>query len=285
MFNLHLFKIRPFFTGSFAGLLTATARGGLQFMLIIWLQGIWLPLHGYSFERTPLWAGIYMLPLTLGFLVAGPLAGYFSDRYGAKRLATSGLVVFGLSFIGMLLLPTDFNYGTFALMIFLNGVGGGLFAAPNSTAVMNSVPATARGGAAGIQASFMNTGMVLSMGLFFSLMIIGLSHSLPASLLNGLSSHGVSSAQAHSIAALPPVATLFSSFLGYNPVHMLLGSQAQANVTTAQWGVLTGKSFFPSLLTTPFHHGLIIVFGTAALMTIVAIAFSWLRGEHFVHSE
>ena len=283
MFNLHLFKIRAFFTGSVAGLLTATARGGLQFMLIIWLQGIWLPLHGYSFERTPLWAGIYMLPLTLGFLIAGPVSGYLSDKQGARSLATSGLLIFAGSFIGLLFLPTDFKYWIFALLIFLNGVGGGLFAAPNSTAVMNSVPASARGGAAGIQASLMNTGMVLSMGLFFSLMVIGLSHTLPTSLLQGLSSHGVGVSQATAIAALPPVATLFSSFLGYNPLQMLLGSQAHAGVTLAQWNTLTGKTFFPSLLTSPFHHGLFIVFGTAASMALIGAIFSWFRGEKYVH--
>ena len=285
MFNLHLFKIRAFFTGSVAGLLTATARGGMQFMLIIWLQGIWLPLHGFSFERTPLWAGIYMLPLTLGFLIAGPVSGYFSDKYGARVLSTVGLIIFGGSFIGLLVVPTNFTYWVFALLIFLNGVGGGLFAAPNSTAVMNSVPSSARGGAAGIQASFMNTGMVLSMGLFFSLMIIGLSRVLPTSLFNGLSAQGVGATQAHAIAALPPVATLFSSFLGYNPLETLLGSQAQAGVTAAQWHVLTGKSFFPSLITSPFHHGLFIVFGIAALMAAVAAIFSVLRGKKFVHED
>ena len=285
MFNLHLFKIRAFFTGSVAGLLTATARGGMQFMLIIWLQGIWLPLHGYSFERTPLWAGIYMLPLTLGFLIAGPLSGYFSDKHGARLLSTTGLLIFAGSFVGLLLVPTDFKYWIFALMIFLNGIGGGLFAAPNSTAVMNSVPASARGGAAGIQASFLNTGMVLSMGLFFSLMVVGLSRALPTSLLSGLTAHGVSSAQAHEIAALPPVATLFSSFLGYNPLQMLLGSQAHAGVTAAQWHELTGKSFFPSLLTDPFHHGLFIVFGIAALMAIVAAGFSAARGKRYIHQD
>ncbi len=285
MFNLHLFKIRAFFTGSVAGLLTATARGGMQFMLIIWLQGIWLPLHGFSFERTPLWAGIYMLPLTLGFLIAGPVSGYFSDKYGARVLSTVGLIIFGGSFIGLLAVPTNFTYWVFALLIFLNGVGGGLFAAPNSTAVMNSVPSSARGGAAGIQASFMNTGMVLSMGLFFSLMIIGLSRVLPTSLFNGLSAQGVGATQAHAIAALPPVATLFSSFLGYNPLETLLGSQAQAGVTAAQWHVLTGKSFFPSLITSPFHHGLFIVFGIAALMAAVAAIFSVLRGKKFVHED
>jgi len=285
MFNLHLFKIRAFSMGSFAGLLVATARGGMQFMLIIWLQGIWLPLHGYSFERTPLWAGIYMLPLTLGFLVAGPVSGYLSDKYGARLLSTIGAVVFGGSFIGLLLVPTDFKYWIFAALIFLNGIGGGLFAAPNSTAVMNSVPSSARGGAAGIQASFMNTGMVLSMGLFFSLMVVGLSRVLPTSLFNGLSAHGVSANQAHSIASLPPVATLFSSFLGYNPLQTLLGSQAHAGVTSSQWQLLTGKSFFPSLLTAPFHHGLFIVFGIASLMAGIAAIFSILRGKRFIDED
>lgn len=285
MFNLHLFKIRAFFTGSVAGLLTATARGGMQFMLIIWLQGIWLPLHGFSFERTPLWAGIYMLPLTLGFLIAGPVSGYFSDKFGARTLSTSGLLIFGASFVGLLAVPTDFKYWVFALLIFLNGVGGGLFAAPNSTAVMNSVPSSARGGAAGIQASFLNTGMVLSMGLFFSLMIVGLSRVLPTSLFNGLTAHGVSATQAHAIASLPPVATLFSSFLGYNPLEQLLGSQAHAGVTADQWHLLTGKGFFPSLLTSPFHHGLFIVFSIAALMALIAAVFSALRGNRYVHED
>jgi hypothetical protein len=150
---------------------------------------------------------------------------------------------------------------------------------------MNAVPAEARGGAAGIQASFLNTGMVLSMGLFFSLMIVGLSHVLPASMLNGLATHGVSSAQAHAIAALPPVAILFSSFLGYNPLQTLLGSQVHAGVTASQWNELTGQSFFPSLLTQPFHHGLFIVFGIAALMALVAAVFSALRGKRFVHES
>jgi len=285
MFNLHLFKIRPFMTGSVAGLLAATARGGLQFMLIIWLQGIWLPLHGFSYESTPLWAGIYLLPLTAGFLVAGPAAGALSDKHGARTLSTTGLLVFGSSFVGLLLIPSDFHYWAFALLIFMNGVGGGLFTAPNSTAVMNSVPAEARGGAAGIQASFMNSGMVISMGLFFSLMIIGLSHALPSSLLHGLTANGVDPKLATSLASLPPVATLFSSFLGYNPLGMLLVSQSHAGVTAAQWHVLTGKQFFPSLITAPFHHGLFIVFGSAFLMAMVAAVFSVLRGGRYIHHE
>lgn len=285
MFNIKLFRIRAFWTGSFAGLFTAVARGGLQFMLIIWLQGVWLPLHGFSFADTPLWAGIYMLPLTTGFLVAGPLAGWLSDRYGARVLSTAGLVVFGSSFVGLLLLPTNFSYTGFGLLIALNGLGGGMFSAPNSTAVMNSVPADQRGGAAGIQASFMNAGMVLSIGVFFSLMIVGLTNALPHALQSGLTKHGVAPAAAQAVAHVPAVGSLFSSFLGYNPLQGLLGSAAVAHVTPAQWTHLTGTSFFPQLLATPFHHGLVIVFSAAVVLSAVGAFFSWFRGERFVHHD
>ncbi len=285
MFNLRLFKIRAFSTGSIAGLLAAIARGGLQFMLIIWLQGLWLPLHGYAYSATPLWAGIYLLPLTLGFLVAGPLSGYLSDRHGARILSTSGLLIFGGSFLGLLAIPTDFPYWTFALLVALNGVGGGMFSAPNTTAIMNSVPADQRGGAAGIQAAFMNSGMVLSIGLFFSLMIVGLSNSLPASLRAGLLAHGVSVDMANGIAHLPAVATLFSSFLGYNPLGTLLHSASAAHVSAAQWAALTGKRFFPSLIESPFHHGLYIVFGMAVAMSVIGALASALRGKRFVFQE
>ena len=283
MFNLRLFRIRAFFMGSFAGLISAVARGGLQFMLIIWLQGIWLPLHGYSFAATPLWAGIFLLPLTIGFLVAGPVSGWLSDRHGARTLSTTGLVIFALSFVGLLAVPTDFGYPVFALLIALNGVGGGMFSAPNQAAVMNSVPADQRGGAAGIQAAFMNTGMVLSMGIFFSLMIVGLTNALPPAMLRGLTSHGVPAPQATVVAHLPAVGSLFSSFLGYNPLKTLLVSPAVAHVSAAQWAVLTGKRFFPGLIQDPFHHGLVIVFVTAVALSLVGAVFSALRGKRYVH--
>lgn len=285
MFNLRLFRIRAFATGSAAGLLAAIARGGMQFMLIIWLQGIWLPLHGYKYEATPLWAGIYLLPLTIGFLVAGPLSGYLSDRHGARILSTAGLLVFGGSFVGLLFVPTNFHYWVFAVLVLLNGVGGGLFSAPNSTAIMNSVPADQRGGAAGVQGALMNSGMVLSVGIFFSLMIVGLANTLPTSMVSGLMANGVGAAQANSIASLPPVGSLFSSLLGYNPLQSLLGSQAASNVTSAQWHVLTGKHFFPNLIASPFHHGLVIVFSMAIAMSAVAALFSALRGRRFIHDE
>ncbi len=247
MFNLRLFRIRAFATGSAAGLLAAIARGGMQFMLIIWLQGIWLPLHGYKYEDTPLWAGIYLLPLTIGFLVAGPLSGYLSDRHGARALSTGGLIVFAGSFLGLLFVPTDFHYWVFAVLVFFNGVGGGLFSAPNSTAIMNSVPPDQRGGAAGLQATFMNSGMVLSIGIFFSLMIVGLANTLPSSMSHGLLANGVPADKAHAVASLPPVGSLFASFLGYNPLQSLLGSQSGVHVTDSQWQTLTGQAVLPAL--------------------------------------
>ena len=285
MFNLRLFKIRAFATGGLAGLLAAISRGGMQFMLIIWLQGIWLPLHGYKYEATPLWAGIYLLPLTIGFLIAGPVSGYLSDRHGARTLSTLGMVVVAGSFAGLLLVPTNFAYWIFAVLVLLNGIGGGLFSAPNSTAIMNSVPPEQRGGAAGVQATFLNSGMVLSIGIFFSLMIVGLANTLPSAMFNGLTANGVSVAQAHTIANKPPVGSLFASFLGFNPLQTLLGSQSSAHVSNAQWATLTGKHFFPNLIASPFHHGLVIVFAVAIGLSIVGAIFSMLRGRRYVHAD
>jgi MFS family permease len=286
MFHLGLFKIRAFAMSSIAGLLTAIARGGMQFMLIIWLQGIWLPLHGYKFEDTPLWAGIYLLPLTLGFLVAGPASGWLSDRYGARVFSTTGLLLAAISFGGLLAIPTDFSYGWFALLIFLNGVGFGLFMAPNSTALMNSVPADKRGSAGGMSATFMNGGMVLSMGVFFSLMIAGLSQSLPHTMTQGLAQHGVPQPVAHHIGSLPPVGTLFAAFLGYNPIESLLGpTGVLSHLSPANAHLLIGQQYFPRLISTPFHDGLTIVFGVAIGATLVAALASLLRGKRYYHQE
>src|ERR1041384_2762365 len=219
--------------------LGAVARGGLQFMLIIWLQGIWLPLHGYNYEDTPLWAGIYLVPLTIGFLAAGPLAGHLSDKMGARMFAASGLVIMAVSFLGLLFLPTDFNYWGFAALIFLNGLAGGLYAAPNTSLIMSAVPAEARGAASGMRATFQNAGMVLSIGVFFSLMVAGLAGSLPHTLSSGLIARGVPAQSAQAIAALPPVGTLFAAFLGYNPIQQLLGQHTLSALPAANAHTLT----------------------------------------------
>lgn len=281
MFDLALFRVRAFAAGNLAALLTAIARGGLQFMLIIWLQGIWLPLHGYDFEDTPLWAGIFMLPLTLGFLVAGPVSGYLSDRFGARLFSTAGLLVVALSFLGLLALPVDFPYGLFAALLLLNGLGQGMFSAPNTSSIMGSVPAEYRGVASGMRSTFQNSGTALSIGVFFSLMVSGLAASLPGTLENGLMAHGVPAASAAHAASLPPVSTLFATFLGNNPIQHLLSSEGVLDhVSATQRAVLTGHTFFPRLVSGPFHHGLGIVFGVAAGMALVSAVASALRGGH-----
>jgi len=285
MFRLELFRIRAFSAGNLATLLSAIGRGGLQFVLIIWLQGIWLPQHGYSFAETPLWAGIYMLPLTCGFLVAGPLSGYLSDRYGARPFATGGMIVAAISFILLEQLPVNFSYVWFALLLLLNGVGMGLFASPNRAGIMNSLPPSQRGAGAGMTATFQNSAMVLSIGIFFSLLIIGLASSLPHALQSGLVAHGVPGAAATKIAHLPPVASLFAAFLGYNPVRSLLGPQLLQHLPHAQAAVLTGRSFFPHLMSPPFADALSEAFTFAFIACLVAAAASWLRGGKYVYRE
>ncbi|MGW7822193.1 MFS transporter [Streptomyces puniciscabiei] len=280
MFRLSLFRVRAFAAGNLAALLTAIARGGLQFMLIIWLQGIWLPLHGYDFEDTPLWAGIFMLPLTVGFLVAGPVSGYLSDRFGARLFSTAGLVVVAVSFLGLLALPVDFDYAVFAALLLLNGVGQGMFSSPNTSSIMGSVPARDRGVASGMRSTFQNSGTALSIGVFFSLMVSGLASTLPRTLGSGLQAHGVPAPTAHEPASLPPVSTLFATFLGDNPIGHLLGAGTLDHLTAAQRATLTGHAFFPELVSGPFHHGLTIVFGVAAGMALVAALASALRGGH-----
>jgi MFS family permease len=286
MFDLRLLRIRAFAAGNAATLLAAIARGGLQFMLILWLQGIWLVLHGYDFKDTPLWSGIYLLPLTCGFIVSGPLSGKLSDKHGARAFASGGLLVSAAGFGGLLLLPTDFRYVWFACLVFVAGAGMGLFSAPNAAAIMNSVPARQRGAASGMLATFQNSGMVLSIGIFFSLMITGLASTLPKSLTSGLAAHGVAPQIAHAVGQEPPVASLFAAFLGYNPVHELLApTGALAQLSPAQVNVLTGRRFFPELMSAPFHHGLVIVFGMAMAVLVIAAGASLLRGGRYVHEE
>jgi MFS family permease len=282
MFNMGLFKIRAFAAGNAASLLGSIARGGLQFMLVIWLAGIWLPEHGYDYAITPLWAGIYMLPLTCGFLLAGPVSGWLSDQYGPRLFATAGLLVAAVAFIGLMLLPVQFPYWAFALIILLNGIGSGLFASPNTSAIMSSVPARHRGVASGMRSTFQNSGMSLSIGIFFSLMIVGLAATLPTTLTAGLHAQGVPLSVASRVGHLPPVSTVFAALLGYNPVqHLLHGTGVLATLSHHQVAVLTGRQFFPHLISAPFHHGLVIVFSAAAAMSLIGAAVSLLRGSQF----
>lgn len=281
MFRINLFRIRAFTTGNLASLLAAVGQGGLQFMLIIWLQGIWLPLHGYNFEITPLWAGIYMLPLTAGFLIAGPISGTLSDRYGPRGFATAGLAIVAISFILLLILPVNFYYPAFALILLLNGIGFGLFASPNSAAVMNSVPAESRGVASGMRSAFYNVGAPLSIGIFFSLMILGLNATVPQAMFNGLTQSGISASVATGLSKLPPVGYLFAAFLGYNPLGTLLGTHVLNSLPSATAANLISRSYFPKLIMDPFQHGLSEVLIFSIVIYFIAVVVSWLRGSRY----
>lgn len=281
MVDVRLFRSKAFGMGNLAGLMSSVGRGGLQFVLIIWLQGIWLPLHGYSFESTPLWAGIYLLPATVGFLTAAPLAGSLADRYGARPFTVGGMVLMACTFVALVLIPVDFDYWVFAVLVFLNGLGGGIFTAPNTAAIMSSVPPAQRGAASGVRATFFNAGSSLSIGIFFSLMVVGLAHTLPAAMSSGLQRQGVAPALAEQVAATPPVGSLFAAFLGYNPMAELLGPSGGLDQPGVNAEVLTGKTFFPELITGPFHAGLVVVFGAAAAMMVVgAIASMFNPGRY-----
>jgi len=283
MFRLDLFRIRAFTAGNVALLASSIARGGIQFMLVIWLQGIWLPLHGYDYADTPLWGGIYLLPLTFGFLISGPISGTLSDRFGARTFATAGALISAVSFVGLLLLPIDFPYWAFALLTATNGVGMGMFAAPNTAAIMSSVPADERGVASGMRATFMNAGRLLSIGVFFSLMIVGLAGSLPTTFALGLQSEGVPASVARQVASLPPVSSLFAALLGVNPVEQLLAPTGTLRtLSPAQADALTGKTFFPHLIAAPFHQGLLVAFSFAAALSLFAALASLLRGGRYV---
>src|ERR1700733_5263088 len=284
MFRLGLFRIRAFTAGNIAGLLGALGRGGLQFMLIIWLQGIWLPQHGYSFARTPLWAGIYMVPLTVGFLVLGPISGILSDRFGARFFATVGLVLSGAAFLLLELLPINFSYIWFALLIFLFAIGMGMFFAPNQAAGMNSLPSDQRGAGAGMLNTFQNSATVLSMGLFFTVVTLGLASRLPSALYKGLTAAGVAPGAAQLVSSEPPIGSLFSAFLGYNPVKELLGpTGALQKMSPKQVTYITGRSFFPHLIEQPFAGGLHLAFTFAAIATAIAIIASAVRGKQYFH--
>src|SRR5579863_7753110 len=278
LFRISLFRIRAFAAGNIASLMLAMGRGGMQFMLIIWLQGIWLPLHGYDFSQTPLWAGIYLVPLTIGFLVAAPLSGVLSDKFGAKAFTVGGALLTGASLLLVTFVPVNFPYWEFALVIALNGFGSGLFFSPNWAEMMNSVPADRRGAAGGMIATFQNSAFVLSIGIFFTLMVAGLSSKLPAALSSGLTAQGIPAATAAPISHLPPIGVLFASFLGYNPMQQLLGPLLH-HLPSSHAGYLTGRVFFPDLISQPFHNGLGVAFGFALAVCVLGAFFSALTGK------
>jgi MFS family permease len=285
MFQLHLFGVRPYAAGLLSNFLSAMGRGGLQFMLIIWLQGIWLPQHGYDFARTPLWAGIAMVPLTVGFLISGPISGVLADRYGAREISTIGLTGSAACYLLFETLPMNFDYVDFAVILFFFSVFAGMFFTPNQTAVMNSLPPNLRGAGAGMNATFMNSAQVLSIGIFFSIVTLGLVSTLPGHLSQGLISQGVPAAQAQKVAHLPPIGTLFAAFLGFNPIQTEVPHQVLASLGAAHAQYVTGRSFFPLLISSSFQHGLRLALNFAAGITFLAAVVSWTRGPNYIHGE
>ena len=278
MFRLPLFRIRPFTAGISASFLAALSRGGLMFMLVIWLQGIWLPLHGYSFARTPLWAGIAMVPLTVGMLISGPLSGYLSDRFGARPFASGGMIAVAVCFGALEALPVDYHYWIFGVLLFFTGASMAAFGSPNRAGVMNSLPPAHRGAGSGMNTTFQNSAQVFSIGLFFTLLILGLSSSLSTNLYQGLVAHGVSPIVATHASHLPPISTLFAAFLGVNPIQHLLGPAGLAQLSGAQRATLLGRSYFPSLIGASFRTGLHAALDFAIVASLAAAGASWVRG-------
>jgi MFS family permease len=285
LFHIDLFRIRMFSLGNLSGFLAALSRGGLQFMLIIWLQGIWLPLHGVSYADTPLWAGIYTMPMLVGFMVTGPVSGWLSDRFGARAFATGGMLITAIGFILLTLLPADFNRWVFFALLLFMGIGMGLFAAPNTTSIMNAVPPEARGVASGMRGTFQNAGQMVSIAFFFSILTAGLASSLPSVLYSGLTQNGLPSALSHRIAELPPIGVLFAAFLGYNPMRSLVPPSVSAHLSAHTQATIFGKEFFPHLITPAFLDGLHLAFYVSAALSVVAAVASLLRGKRYIHGE
>ena len=283
MFRLELFRIRMFTAGNLAGFLSSLARGGLQFILIVWLQGIWLPLHGVAFQDAPLWAAICMLPMTIGFLIAGPLCGRLSDKYGARYFSTGGMLLSAAAFAVFLVVPADFDYVPFGLLLLALGIGQGSFAAPNTASIMNSVPPEHRGASSGMRATFQNVAQSLSMTLIFTLVIAGLSARLPAAMYGHLTSAGVPDQLASRLSGIPPSGALFAAFLGYNPMATLIPANVLATLSTSTQSTILSTSFFPNLLAAPFLDGLRVAFAVCVALSIAAAGASWMRGRRYIH--
>jgi MFS family permease len=283
MFRLELFRIRMFTAGNIAGFLSSLARGGLQLILIVWLQGIWLPLHGISFQDAPLWAGICLLPMTVGFLIAGPLCGNLSDRFGARYFSTGGMLLSAAAFAIFLLVPADFDYVPFGLLLLALGIGQGSFAAPNTASIMNAVPPEHRGAASGMRATFQNVAQSLSMTLIFTLVIAGLSASLPGAMHGHLMAAGVPDQLATKLSGIPPIGALFAAFLGYNPMATLIPANVLATLSAPTQATILGNSFFPQLLAAPFLDGLRLAFAVCVVLSIASAAASWMRGRRYIH--
>lgn len=287
MFRIELFKIQSFSSGNIATFLSSMSRGGVMIMLVLLLQGIWLPLHGYSYDSAPLWAGIFMIPLTIGVALTGPISGWLSDKYGARIFATVGMVIVGLTFIAFLAMPANFDYLPFAIILFVMGIGNGIFMSPNMASIMNSIPAEHRGAGSGMRSTLQNVGQTISQAIFFSIIIVSLNATLPAALSSAALDAGAPSEIATAFSSTPASGALFAAFLGYNPVGTLLQSMGSLASTLPQstLDVLTGQTFFPTAIASPFMLALNQAFLFAAVLCFLAAAFSAFGTNKFVYKE
>jgi MFS family permease len=291
MFRLDLFRVRMFSAANFAGMLSAIGRGGVMIMLIILLQGIWLPLHGYSYTSTPFWAGVYMLPMMFGFVAMGPLSGYLSDKHGARFFSTMGMVITAATFMALSLLPYDFDYIPFAAILFIMGLGGGMFGSPNIASIMNSVPPEHRGAASGMRATLQNSGQTVSLAIFFTVIITGLSRSLPNALSTALTTPPTQVPQqaVASLSSIPPTSALFAAFIGANPMGSIL-STLSSNYPSVYGLIphstiitLEGQTFFPNAIAPAFMSALQLSFYIGAALSLAAAVASMLRGQRYIH--
>ena len=286
MFRLELFKRRIFAFGNLADVLAALARGGVTLMLIILLQAVWLPLHGISYQDTPFWAGVYIIPFSLGFVVMGPLSGYLSDRYGARGFSTLGMVITGTAFLALSELPYNFYYPDFAAIVFAMGIGMGMFSSPNIASIMNSVPPQNRGAAAGMRSTLMNTGTSVGTSILFTTVLLTLSGSLPGYLATAAAAAGAPQLGTSVFRQIAPTSALFAAFLGYNPMQTILNSLPASLTSTLSAGVvatLTGKSWFPNAFAPAFMSSLrVAIYINAALAYTAALA-SVVRGKRYIY--
>jgi MFS family permease len=285
LFHLELFKIRGFAIGNIAQLLFALAYGGLQFMIIIWLQGVWLPLHGYDFEDTPLWSAIYMIPMLAGFIICGLLGGWLADRISIRALTTGSMLALTGGFLLLMLFNANFDYFPFAVVLFIIGCAFGLFSAPNTTAVMNALPREYRGVGSGMRSTFQAAGSPLSLSIFFGILVLVLSHQLPGVMERDLVNHAVPQTTAAETSNLPPTGALFAAFLGINPMESVLPKDAVANLDAANRETILGKQFFPDLISEPLVKALRAVFAVSAGLALLAAIASFFRGGRFVYEE
>ncbi len=284
LFNLSLFRIRPFAYGNLSLLLSSLGRGAVMFLVIIWLQGIYLPLHGFSYTQTPFWAGIYMLPMLLGMVIFGPIGGALTDKYGARIFATSGMIVTSIGLFLLTLLPYNFNAIQFELIIFLIGIGGGLFAAPNTTAIMNAVASKDRASANGMRMTINNVSSTISMAIFFSITITIFSQKLPSAMISSATAIGVPYQLALRLSNIPPSGALFGAFLGVNPISVI-PSQLLSTLSPSTLAALESSTFFPKVIGPSFMVGLSYSIYIALALSILGAVFSALMGERYVHEE